>query len=209
MKVFIFVVILLLFTDIALLNYKAFFGQPENVTTETDYNVVQVASPSAQNVVDSCYPDSCVDLIREATASLVAKPAPTSKPPTTSSVAKEYYIPFGAGQIMSDEWQDVPGLAAYIDSTKYGKIKTVTFEASMHVPTGNGQGYAQLFNATDQHPVWFSEVSMAVGDTSKSQLLVSQPVTLDLGNKLYKVQMKTSLRYLTILDSARVHIITE
>ena len=115
-------------------------------------------------------------------------------------------MPFGSGETISDTWQDVPGLQVYIDSTKYEKIKTVTFEAAMRIPTANGIVYAQLYNATDSHPVWFSEVSME-GSTSK--LLVSSPITLDAGNKLYKVQMKTTLKYQSLLDSARVHIITQ
>lgn len=207
MRATIFAVILLFLANLVLLNYKVFFARErQEQTTESGFNIVDVASPSAQKIVDSCYPYSCVDLIREATASLTPKTTVISSPVSASKTAQEFYVSFGSGQTLSDEWEDVPGLSAYIDSTKYDKIKTVTFEVSMRIPTANGRVYAQLFNATDKHPVWFSEVSTE-GNTP--QLLISPPITLDEGNKLYKVQTKTTLRYLSILDQARVHIITE
>ena len=75
----------------------------------------------------------------------------------------------------------------------------------MRIPTGNEVAYARLFNVTDKHPVWFSEVSLEGGTP---QLLISQPVAFDSGRKLYQVQMKTSLKYTAILDQARLHITT-
>jgi hypothetical protein len=123
--------------------------------------------------------------------------------PVTASV-KEYFIPFGSGQNSSDDWQNVTGLQTYIDSSKYPNIKSVVFEASVHIPTGNESANVRLFNATDKHPVWFSDVSLAGGD---AQFLISQPISLDPGNKLYQVQMKTQLQYPAMLDQARIHII--
>ncbi len=106
---------------------------------------------------------------------------------------------------MSDDWQDVTGLTAIVDITNYSQIKKVTFEASVHIPAANERAFVRLFNATDKHPVWFSEVSLEGGDT---KLMVSPPITLDSGAKTYQVQMKTSLKYQAILDQSRIHIVT-
>ena len=95
------------------------------------------------------------------------------------------------------------GVAAYIDSRLYGKVKKVMFEASVSVPSGTAS--VRLFNATDKHPVWYSELSMS---GSGPELLVSSPIFLDSGNKLYQVQMKSQLGATTNLLQARVHIIT-
>lgn len=214
MKIALVIVLLLLLSNVLFLNYKVFVEIKDGKTSKNDtFPTVTDASPSAEGInqpskiMDSCYPFSCIDLIREATASLTPKSTTVraAKSPSASA-GKEFYISFGTGQTLNDQWEDVPGLSAYIDSTKYGKIKTTTFEASLRIPTANGRVYAQLFNNTDAHAVWFSEVS-AEGD--KSKLVVSSPITLDPGNKLYKVQMKTSLKYTSILDQARVHIISE
>lgn len=159
------------------------------------------------NIIDSCYPYSCVDLIRQATASSAIQDSSETSP-VVSSGTREYYVPFGGGETKSDQYEDVPGLAVNIDSTKYGTLKKVTFEVSLHIPTGNGKMNVQLFNATDKHPVWFSEVSSAL-DSSVSKLMVSSPITLDSGEKLYKVQAKTSLKYQSVIDQARVHILAE
>lgn len=206
-------ILVFLIFDVAFLNYKLFIANNAQQLPKEDvvYNQVHVATDSveetvAPKVVDSCYPLTCPELIRQATASSNKKTTTQVIQAKSSSADKEFYIPLGAGQTTNDQWEDVAGLTAYIDSTKYSKIKTVTFEASMRIPTANGIVYARLYNATDNHPVWFSEVS-AFSNTSS--LFVSPPITLDTGNKLYKVQMKTSLKYESILDQARVHILTQ
>ena len=141
------------------------------------------------------------------TASAKKTPASSAAKTTVDAVSqtKEFFVPFGSGSNATSDWEDVPGLKAYIDSTKYSSIKTVVLEASVRIPTGNEKAYVRLFNETDKHPVWFSDVSLEGGT---AQLLVSSPITLDSGNKLYKVQMKTSLKFNAILDQARIHITT-
>lgn len=146
----------------------------------------------------------CVELIKEATRSLSLRRSVQTTESSTTYV-KEYYIPFGGGSNETDDWADVTGIQAYIDSTQYGKIKKVTFEASVNIPTGNEKVWVRLFNVTDKHPVWFSEVSHEGGG---AKLLISDPITLDFGNKLYQVQMKTSLKFRANLHQARVHIMT-
>ncbi|OGG34753.1 hypothetical protein A2363_03285 [Candidatus Gottesmanbacteria bacterium RIFOXYB1_FULL_47_11] len=121
------------------------------------------------------------------------------------STAKEYYIPLGTGTNATSEWVDVVGASAYVDTAQYPRIKKVIFEATVAVPTGNQTVYVRLFNATDKHPVWFSEVSM---NTTGPSALTSSPITLDKGNKLYQVQMKTQLKFTANLSQARIHITT-
>ncbi|OGH19668.1 MAG: hypothetical protein A3D74_00540 [Candidatus Levybacteria bacterium RIFCSPHIGHO2_02_FULL_37_13] len=54
-------------------------------------------------------------------------------------------------------------MQAYIDRSNYEDLESVVFEASVHVPTGNQTAGVRLFNATDKHPVWFSEVFLMEG----------------------------------------------
>jgi len=173
------------------------------------------AQPSTPN--PNICPQSCISQINQALASnkpAVQIPTPTpvvsnnssSLQNANSSQAKAYYVPFGSGKGSSADWQDVPGLQASIDSNSYGSIKSVVFEASLHIPTGNQTASVRLYNFTDSHPVWNSEVTFN-GNTN-SVLLVSQNVSLDSGNKLYKVQMKTQLQFEAILDQSRLHITT-
>jgi hypothetical protein len=124
--------------------------------------------------------------------------------PSTSSV-KEFFITLGSGSSTTLEWTDIPGAQGYIDSSAYGRTKTVTFEVSLYTPTGNQTAYARLYNITDKHPVWNSDVSIEGGTP---QLKISNPITLDSGSKLYQVQMKTQLESRTNLENARVHITT-
>lgn len=142
-------------------------------------------------------------------------PIPTTAPEiryiqssvNTSSVSKEYYIPFGSGSGDYSDWTDVPGLQAYIDSTSYGNINTVTFEGSIHVPSNNQIVSIRLLNATENRVIGGSQLDFNGGPDSVFK--ASVPITLDYGQKLYKVQLKTQLRYNTIIDQARVHIVTQ
>jgi hypothetical protein len=120
---------------------------------------------------------------------------------TTSG--NELYVPLGTGMNAGVDWTDVKGAAAYIDSRLYGNIKKVAFEASMSVPSGNAS--VRLYNATDKHPVWYSEMTL-VG--SGPDLLISPSITLDNGNKLYQVQVKSQLGGVVNLLQSRVHVIT-
>lgn len=147
--------------------------------------------------------------LNKATPAITSSPTLTKAPTsaqTASSTTKEYYIPFGSGSGSSLDWQDIAGLQASIDSNGYNSIKNVVFEVSLHVPTGNETASVRLYNSTDNHPVWNSEV--AFNGNSSSVFMSSNPISLDSGNKLYKVQIKTQLQYPAIIDQSRVHITT-
>jgi len=176
--------------------------------------IIEKAAPIP--VVSNSCPASCLSEISNATkgATLSIKPSSVPTPTLTvkpslqtqaSSSVKEFFVPFGTGSNSSDDWQDIPGIKATLDPSNYGNIKTVTFEATIRIPTGNESAYVRLYNITDKHPVWFSDVFLEGGTP---QLLTSKPITLDSGNKTYQVQMKTSLKYPAYLDQSRLHIIT-
>lgn len=139
------------------------------------------------------------------TTPTVAQPSPTPiiiiKEAPASSI-KDYYIPFGTGSNQTDDWTDVSGLQATIDFGSYQNIKEVRFEVSVNIPTSNQTASVRLFNETDRHPVWFSEVV-----TTNNVYTVSAPIVYDNSPKVYKVQMKTQLKFLANLTLSRIHIV--
>lgn len=172
---------------------------------------VIVQSDQSTPTTDTC-PTACLNKIQELATSTAtvaiqstSTPSPTHIPAKTTSTVSEFFVPFGAGSGDATDWQDVPGLLATIDTANYGQNKTVTFEVSLRIPTGNEIVYARLFNVTDKHPVWFSDVSLEGGTPN---LVISSPITLDAGNKTYQVQLKTSLGFLSFIDQSRLHIVT-
>ncbi len=165
----------------------------------------QAVTPTSLN---SC-PQSCLDQINLATSSSKIAAATNNNNATfintNSPVVKEFFVPLGNGTTTASDWTDVPGLQATVDTNNYGRIKSAVLEATLHIPTANETASVRLFNVTDKHPVWFSDLS---GSGSTAQLFISSPLTLDSGNKTYQVQAKTSLQYEAILDQVRLHIIT-
>lgn len=142
---------------------------------------------------DSVCPSACISRINKISNT------------SSGSVAKEYFIPLGSGSSSSTEWTDVAGAASTINTASYGRIKQVLFEATTSIPSGGQRIWVRLFNVTDKHPVWFSEMTT---DVSIATLLVSSPITLDRGNKTYQVQIKTQLGNTTNLAQARIKIAT-
>lgn len=162
---------------------------------------------------DLTCPQACLSEIHQATASsqiqesATTTAALTPAPESTQAiaVAKEFFVPFGSGSSQAADWEDIPGVAATINTDNYSSLKTVTFEATVRIPNGSQTAYVRLYNATDKSVISKSEMSWEGGTT---QLLISDPLNLPTGNKTYKVQIKTQLKVLTIFDQARLHIIT-
>ena len=124
---------------------------------------------------------------------------------TTPSL-KDYFISFGSGTSSSQDWVDVGGLQATVDLASYGSIKDIRLEASIQVPGENQSVSVRLFNKTDKHPVWNSEITK---NTGASGYIVSSPIIYDSGAKTYSVQMKTQLGGVASLGEARLHITIE
>lgn len=203
--------LVILFINIVILDL-VILSKKERADSTVEKNASPQAaqnSPQMSPLPQALCPKACIDEIKTATGLLqTTKPTAkiteaTSQTASTQSNIKEFYIPFGIGSSAAEDWTDIAGMQASIDSTKYPSIKSVVFEATIRIPTGNQVAFVRLYNATDKHPVWFSDVSVEGGTT---QLVTSKPITLDSGNKVYQVQMKTSLKYQAFLDQARLHI---
>ncbi|MBP9699903.1 hypothetical protein KBD71_01320 [Candidatus Woesebacteria bacterium] len=148
-------------------------------------------------------------LIATGTSKLAVKPtstpAVTPTPSPTPIRSIETYVPLGGGKTSLDQWEDLKGIEGYINTESYPPITNVYFEVALRIPTKNGKVSARLYNVTDNHPVWNSEVST---ENETSTFIGSRSLQLDPGNKLYRVQLKTTLRYESILDFSRIKIIT-
>lgn len=186
--------ILLLINMIALDVFIALSNQPTTAAKTSISQDNPISSPS------------------ELTPTAVSQNTPITIAPAVTQVTSvlsgsgEFFIPLGTGSSTANEWTDVPGVQAYVDSKQYKNIKKITFEASIVLPNGLQNVYVRLFNKTDKHPVWFSEISMPSSTTS--QLIISNHITLDPGNILYQVQMKTQLQAPANLVQSRIHILT-
>lgn len=212
LKHILYILIILVLLNLVYLDIVIFQGSNVKTIEKIISNPLTLQNVGKNNDETFCS-QACITKINEV-ATNVSKitPTPSTAPTPTvaqttsgsTSTTKEYYVPFGSGSGSSSDWQDVSGLQAYVDSSAYGTIKSVTFEASLHVPTGNENAAVRLYNATDNHPVWYSQLDFT-GNTS-SAFLSSNKITLDAGNKLYKVQLKTQLQYPAVVDQSRIHI---
>ena len=169
-----------------------------------ELNKTKLASiPTSQTTSQSC-PKNCLTALDDKISqlNLATKEASTQQ----ANRVQDFYVPLGSGTVSSDEWTDVPGIKATVDTAKYGRIKKVVFEATTHVPNANEFLYVRLYNESDNHPVWDSELYFPSGTIQ--YFLVSPAIKLDPGINIYKVQMKTQLKFPANLDQARIHITT-
>lgn len=168
------------------------FTQPTTYYTSTPLGVNP--QPIANNL--SC-PSACLSLIQQRYVSSNTEVVVQTK---------EFYIPLGSGTTAKSDWEDLTATETVIDPANYGMIKEAYFIASLKNSTQNGQVEAQLYNVTDKHPVWNSQVIM---NGPISQTITSPVITLDRGNKLYRVQLKSTLGYAVSLDNAKIKIISK
>jgi len=200
----------ILFLLVVLINvcYLDWVSLQSNGIKEQPASPVTISKVVSQPPVVSC-PQSCLDLISQATGSVKNIPAPivTQLPSQIIySGSKNVSIALGIGSSDSQDWLDLAGIETYLDSSKYPGIKEAHFEASLRIPSGNGQVSARLYNVTDKHPVWNSEVA-SQGATGR--LVTSAKINFDSGNKLYRVQMSSSMGYQSFLDNSRITITLE
>lgn len=128
----------------------------------------------------------------------------SSEEPTVRNSSKEYYITLGSGTTKSNVWQDIAGAEAVIDTANHPAIKSVTFEVFLNIPTANGSVYAKLYNVTDKHDVWFSNVSSEGPVLTKKEAVI----TLEPGAKTYRVMGLSTLKYDANIENARIRILT-
>lgn len=201
--------VLLMIGNLVILNIYTLHFLPEKLEA-----LAKQAKP-----IESSIPPTCDDACQESIANRVRELLPTPAVSTVSTTVlknlypqptpaqpREFYIPLGTGKTTSAEWEDVAGSDTYIDTRNFPPIKDVFFEASLHIPTKNGVVSARLYNVTDAHPVWFSEIST---DQDTPTFVNSPSVRLDTGNKRYRVQLKTTLRFDSVLSGSKLKIITQ
>jgi len=162
--------------------------------------------PSSPAIINTECPKACLEQIEKATASLsIVSPKPTAIPVVVAKV-KEYYVPLGSGSTSSTTWVDLSGREAYVNPANYSKIKSITFEASLRNPSASGRVYARLINVNDNNGIFESEVYT---ESNTGARIESSNLNFPQTNKLYRVQMKTTMGYESFLDMARIKIVIE
>jgi len=188
--------LLLLTVNIVMLDLAIFFGRSGAKPSEVAATTVRVAETPTPT--EAC-PSSC-----EAKIDALAKRLDELPVSETAKKTSEYYISLGSGSTKSSVWQDIAGAEAVIDTANYPTIKSVTFEVFLRIPTANGTVYAKLYNVTDKHDVWFSEV------ISEGPILTKKEasITLEPGTKTYRVMGLSTLKYDANIENARIRILT-
>lgn len=202
------ILILAIVIDLVFLNYEWY----RSLTSEK----ASISPAETTSVTNTCA--TCSAEIQRAFSMITAIQTTLSQTPTPaisfksssqttgpgSVRTKEYFISLGSAIGNYTTWTTISGMQAAIDTSAYSNIKSVTFEVSGTVATGNQIVWVQLYDQTQQHLVWNSTVSWNGGG---SQFVSSPSISLDAGNNTYVVQMQTQLGYFASIDQARVHII--
>jgi len=190
----------LVLLDVALL-YSRMTTPPSEIAATTVR--VNTDGPSADTCNVSC--QTGIDALNRKIEELSQRLASSALSlPQGNGSAKEYFVPLGSGTAKSSVWQEIIGAEALIDASYYPDIKSVTFEVFMKIPTANGTVKAKLYNVTDQHDVWFSEVSSEGSALTKKEA----SITLEQGAKTYRVMGLSTLKYDANVENARLRIVT-
>jgi len=200
-------ILVLALVDLLYLNYWVLQNQKLNIKDQKleDVRTIQMVVTPSPVPKESPSPkpsfEPKVETKTIETKTVVEKESQT----IVQTAQKEIFIPIGSGTTSSNSYIDLAGLEVTIDTNKYSQIESVVFEASIWVQDGNGKMFAQLYNTTDKHPVWNSEISTS---SSVGTLATSSKITLDSGARTYRVQTKTNLTsFAAHVDNARLKIV--
>lgn len=197
--------LLLLTVNIVMLDLVIFFGRT-TFPSEVAATTVRVTATPTQ--AESC-PSSCEARIDTLARRIDALPVSetlkgASSLPQINKSVKENYISLGSGTTKNNIWEDIAGAEAVINTANYPGITSVTFEVFLKIPTANGKVFAKLYNVTDKHDVWFSEVNSEGPTLTKKEATI----TLDPGAKTYRVMGLSTLKYDANVENARIRIVT-
>ncbi len=210
-RIFVGITLTFIAINLFFINVKLFDNIYNGKSAAFTYVVSPTPLPQVTTPSNLC-PNNCLNIIKDATASQKLSPTialtQTVKiiQPTQRPTVREFFIPLGTGTTSSDGWTDVPGAQAMIDTAQYSAIKSITFEAAVYVPDHNEGVWVRLYNSTDNYAIGGSELYFVDGNSSA--LLNTGSISLGSGNKLYKVQMKTQLKFPANLTNARIHLLT-
>lgn len=202
----------LLAINLIILDWKVFFSGSKNelripiINNSESNNQTQSVSVSGP----SCS-SGCLQKIKEATASIqIADTLQQPEQSAESSVVQtvqtvsEFFVPLGSGSTREQNWTTIDGIEAQINTSRYNHIAKVSFEASLRIPTGVGQLGARLINLSDNVPLAETEVFLEGTDSKR----LERTFTLREGNKVYGVQLRSTIGALGVLDIARIKILT-
>lgn len=191
--------------NLFILDLKIFYPQSPLFLSEA------IINPTPAPTDLSC-PTSCVALLNQVISSPSARvgslevttPSPIASQKTTTT--RETYIPLGNGSTQKSDWDDLIATETIINPSAYGTFGQAYLTYSLRNPTQNGQVEARLYNATDKYPIYGSNVIM---NGPVSQTINTGSFPLPDGNKLYRVQLRSTLSYPVYLDNAKIRIVTE
>ena len=198
-------IIVLALADLLYLNYWVISNQKKGAESQKpDETRVVTEKTPAPSPEASASPAASASPVVETktveTKTVVEKETQT----IVQTAQREIFIPIGTGSTKKSSYEDLAGLEVTIDTNKYTNIESVVFEASIWVQDGNGKVFAQLYNKTEGHPVWNSEISTS---SATGILATSAAITLSSGSKTYKIQAKTNLvEFAAHVDNARIKI---
>jgi hypothetical protein len=155
--------------------------------------------------------DECKKVIQEEVQKIII-PASTVITPTPSlakkSVARNaFYYPIpGSGSTTNTQWTDVAGSEFYLNISDFSGFKEAYLEVNMKLFNGNGAAYARLYDITNSRAVDGSEVTTT---SQTSTAVTSGKISIWRGNNKYRLQVKSLTSDTTVIESARMKIITE
>ncbi len=196
-------ILVIALVDLVYINWWIFQSQESRAKSQEDRLASQVSQPTTEPTLSPTSSPTSQPKVETPNQNKYGS-GQASTQTIVQTAQKEIFIPIGSGSTKNNNYEDLAGLEVTIDTGKYPNIESAVFEASIWVQDGNGKMFAQLFNSSDKHPVWSSEIST---NSAKGVLSTSGKITLDKGSKTYQVQAKTNLTaYAAHVENARIKI---
>ncbi len=137
----------------------------------------------------------------------LVSPTISLKPTGAAKRKTVHYFPIpGNGPVTATNWTDLPATNFYLDTEEYAGYASSEMEVNLKLQNGNGKAFVRLYDATNNRAVDGSEVETG---SQNSVVISSGNLSIWKGRNLYRLQARSLTSDTTILESARLKIITE
>lgn len=231
MKALAFVLVLFLAVNVGVLYYIVLFGDVPEFAQRLDLlerRVDSLVQRETQNsdqlqsvvktdgglvILSDQQKQELAELVRDKVAADVDELVADAQAKITEDAAaataktQEYFIPIGNASVKTSDyaWRDVPVEVEFDRANYGGTVTRVSVEATMRVPTGNGQVQMRLYD-TSTGVVPGSELT---GESAGGVFVKSGALSIAAGRRTLRLQMRTSLDYEGIVENARLRVLVD
>lgn len=168
----------------------------------TQVNNLKPSSSSSQSSTSNLTSVESAVTELKARVSVLEKATPAAASSSTATT----YIPLGSGGTYTNtDWVSLPEYEVSLDPVNFPNYSGMTLEVTFRMDDPSGTASVRLYNVTDSSAT-SSQLDSTTSTATTFTLMSSSSFKLATGNKVYRLQVKSSAGKNLIVQTARIKV---